>query len=143
MAHDRQMQRSETQNGSATTSTLSKSYAAILAEILTKSNVGRQQFTKDQTRVAVGVFYEILYGFVPEHRLNDCYIFVKRNRSNTFELKPEEIAAAWIQIRESERYSNNPAKQLTHGFCNKCNNTGTEVKRDEQYRVTSARPCSH
>lgn len=143
MAHDSQMERSETQTDSATTLNLSKSYAAKLAEIITKSNVGRQQFTKNETRIAVGVFYEVLYGVVPEHRLNDCYLLVKRNRVGTFALAPEEMAGAWNQIRESERYKNNPVKQITHGFCEKCNNTGTWLVRDDKGRVIGGRPCSH
>lgn len=103
--------------------------------------MGRQQFTREETQVAVGVFYEVLFGVVPEQRLNDCYVFVKRNRATTFALQPEEIASAWGQIRESERYKNNPVKQITHGFCEKCNNTGTEVIRQAGYE--GARPCEH
>ena len=144
MAHDRQMERSETQIDSVTTSNLSKSYAAKLAEIITKSNVGRQQFTKEETKVAVAVFHEVLYGVVPEHRLNDCYVFVKRNRAGTFALAPEEIAAAWSQIRQSEMYKRAPDnRQITHGFCEKCNNTGSEPIRNERGVITSARKCTH
>jgi len=141
MAHDNQMERSETWNVSTATSILSKSYAAMLAEIITKSNVGRQQFTREETQLAVGVFYEVLYGAVPEQRLNDCYLFVKRNRATTFALQPEELCAAWNEIKAAERYKNTSTKQLTHGFCEKCNNTGTEVIRQPGY--TNARPCNH
>lgn len=123
------------------TSNLSRSYAATLGEIITKSNIGRQQFTPDETRIAIGVWYEVLFGVVPEHRLNDCYLHAIRNRQNTFGLAPTELCMAWNEIRQSEMHRQNPVKRLTHGFCEKCNNTGTEIVRKEG--LTSARPCNH
>src|ERR1051326_7601510 len=144
MEHDWQMQRSEMQTDSTAISHLSKTYAATLGEIITKSNFGRQQLDpKKEMPLAIAVWYEVLYGVVPEHRLNDCYLFVKRNRTNAFALQPEELSAAWNEIRSNERYKTNPAKQITHGFCAKCNNTGSEIIYNVQTKRTSARPCNH
>lgn len=115
----------------------------MLAEVITKSNIGRQQFTKDETKAAVGIWFEMLYGVVPEHRLNDCYLHAMRNRASTFALAPNELVMAWNEIRQSEMHRQNPTKQLTHGFCELCNNTGTFLVRDEHGKIKGARPCSH
>lgn len=116
----------------------------MLAEIITKSNIGRQQLTKEQSKIAVGIWYEVLFGVVPEHRLNDCYLHVARKRDNSFPWKPEELCAAWSEIKASEFYKRTPKDhQLTHGFCEKCNNTGTELMRNEAGQVRGARPCTH
>lgn len=134
---------SVTPNGSTEISNLSKSYAAALGEIITKSNVGRQQLTREETKIAIGIWYEMLFGVVPEHRLNDCYLHAMRHRANTFALAPTEIVMAWNEIKGSEMYRNNPARQLTHGFCEKCNNTGSEPIRNDQGVIIAARPCNH
>lgn len=143
MAHDQQMERNETQIDSTGISHLSKSYAATLGEIITKANIGRQQLDpKKEMPVAIAVWYEVLYGVVPEHRLNDCYLHAKRTRTSTFALVPEELTTAWSEIRSSEMYKRAPEnRQITHGFCEKCNNTGTEVITKPGF--TSARPCTH
>lgn len=136
-------QSSVTPTGSTEISSLSKSYAATLGEIITKSNIGRQQLTREETKIAIGIWYEMLYSVVPERRLNDCYLHAMRNRASTFPLAPNELVMAWNEIKGSEMYRNDPARQLTHGFCEKCNNTGTEPIRDPKGIIVSARHCSH
>lgn len=136
-------QQSVTPKGSTEISNLSKSYAATLGEIITKSNIGRQQLTREETKIAIGIWYEMLHGVVPEHRLNDCYLHAMRNRASTFALAPNELVMAWNEIRQSEMHQQNPARALTHGFCEKCNNTGSEPIRDEKGFIIAMRPCSH
>jgi len=115
-----------------------------VAEIITKSNVGRQQLTKQQTALDTAIFMEVLYGTIPENRLNECYQEAIRTRKSTFPLKPEEMCAAWETIRQRDFYKRAPeSHQLTHGFCEKCNNTGNEVMRDSEGQTIGARPCKH
>jgi hypothetical protein len=135
---------SVTQTGSAEISNLSKSYAAVLGEIITKSNIGRQQLDPEDTKIAISIWYEVLYGVVPEQRLNDCYLHAVRTRNNTFAMQPSELATAWGEIRNSEMYKRvSDNRQLTHGFCEKCNNTGTEPIRNDRGVIISARTCIH
>lgn len=131
--------------GSTGISHLSETYAAMLGEIIIKSNIGRQQLDpKKEMPIAISVWYEVLFGVVPENRLNDCYLHVARHRGNTFPWKPEEIAAAWTSIRQAEFYKRAPdSHRLMHGFCEKCNNTGNEVIRDAFGNSKGARPCKH
>lgn len=132
------------QKDATATSHLSKTYAATLGEIILKSNVGRQEPDPEDTKRAIGIFYEVLFGHVPEHRLNDCYKHAARTRNNTFPLKPEELCAAWTAIRQAEFYKRAPeSHQLTHGFCEKCNNNGTELIRNEKGHVIGGRACKH
>jgi len=144
MGQDQWTQQIETQKDSTGTSRLSRTYAATLGEIITKSNVGRQQLEPQQTATAIGIFYEVCFGHIPEHRLNDCYKHVLRTRHNTFPLKPEELCTAWDEIRQSEMHKRAlESRQLTYGFCGRCNNTGTELIRDANAKVKGARPCRH
>jgi hypothetical protein len=116
----------------------------VLGEIITKSNIGRQQLDPEDTKIAIGIWYEVLCGVVPERRLNDCYLHAVRTRNNTFAMQPSELATAWGEIRNSEMYKRVPDNRLlTHGFCEKCNNTGTEPIRNERGVIISARHCSH
>jgi hypothetical protein len=116
----------------------------VLGEIITKSNIGRQQLDPEDTKITIGIWYEILYSVVPEQRLNDCYLHAVRTRNNTFAMQPGELATAWGEIRNGEMYKRIPDnRQLTHGFCDKCNNTGTFLVRDNEGRIKGGRPCSH
>ena len=134
----------ETAANSCATSPWSKTYAARVGEILTKSRAGNaQQLSDEEFQFALAAWLEVLYGAVPEHRLNDCYVFAKRNRSTTFALQPEELCMAWNEIRQSEMHKQPNAKQLTHGFCEKCNNTNTEAIRNERGAIIAGKPCSH
>jgi hypothetical protein len=138
------MRANETPLDIVKTLSLSRTYAAALAEIITKSNVGRQQLTKQQTALDTAIFMEVLYGKIPEHRLNECYLEAVRTRKNTFPLKPEELCVAWETIRQSEFYKRVPeSRRLTHGFCEKCNNTNNEQVRNDYGVLMGARACKH
>lgn len=134
----------ETTVSSCETSPWSKTYAARVGEILTKSRAGNtQQLSDDEFQFALASWLEVLFGVVPEQRLNDCYLLAMRNRTSTFPMAPNELCMAWGEIKQSEMHRTNPAKLLTHGFCEKCNNTGSEPIRNERGIIISARACSH
>lgn len=113
-----------------------------MGEIIIKSYGGRQPDTK-QLAIETAVFMEPLYGKIPEHRLNECYVEAVRTRKSTYPLKPEEMCAAWETIRHREFYKRAPEnRQLTHGFCELCNNNGTEIVIGED-GYEYGRPCRH
>lgn len=124
---------------------LSRTYAAVVAEIITKSNVGRQPVTKKQLAIETAIFMEPLYGKIPEHRLNDCYLEAVRTRKSTFPLKPEELCAAWETISYKEFYRRAPeSRQLTTDYvCPKCFNNGNEVIYNDKGHAIGSRPCHH
>lgn len=114
-----------------------------MGQIIIKSYGGRQPDTK-QLAIETAVFMEPLYGKIPEHRLNDCYLEAVRTRKSTFPLKPEEMCVAWETIRQRDFYKRVPEnRQLTHGFCELCNNTSTKLIKDEKGNVIGATFCSH
>lgn len=110
-------------------SRLSRSFAAKVAEIVTKARAGlTPQLEQDEFRFLVGQWVETLGGFVPEARLNDCYLHAARNRNSNFPMTATDICGAWKQIREAERlmppigsYEWSRAREV----CGACNNTGT------------------
>jgi hypothetical protein len=116
-----------------------------VAEIITKSNVGRQEIPTKQLAIDTAIFMEVLYGTVPENRLNDCYQEAVRTRKSTFPLKPEEMCVAWETIRQRDFYKRAPeSRQLTTDYvCPKCNNNGTELMYDDKGRVIGGRACRH
>lgn len=135
---------SETTTSSCETSPWSRTYAARVGEILTKSRAGHtQQLSDEEFQFTLASWLEVVAGVVPEHRLNDCYLQAMRNRASTFPMAPNEICMAWNEIRQSEMHRHNNQKQLTHGFCEKCNNTNSEPIRDDLGRIIAAKPCSH
>lgn len=113
----------------------SRSYAAAVGEILTKSRAGiAQQLSDEEFDFTVDSWVEVLYGHVPEARLNDAYVHASRTRSSTFPLTQYELCDAWNQIRTAER---NAPPIGTYDYrgrevCPDCNDTGTKliVKRD-------------
>lgn len=144
MALDHLMRANETPLDIARILSLSPTYAAVVAEILTKSNVGRQQLTKQQTALDTAIFMEVLYGTIPENRLNDCYQEAVRTRKTTFPLKPEELCAAWTEIRQSEMHKRAPVeRQLQAPFCPKCNSTGNQPVRNDQGVIIAMKTCKH
>src|SRR5688572_28870149 len=95
---------SETTNNSNETSRWSKSYAARVGEILAKSRAGTsQQLHDDEFQYTLAAWLEVLYGHVPEHRLNDVYVHASRTRNSTFPLTQFELCEAWNQVRAAER----------------------------------------
>lgn len=93
------------------------------------------QLSDDEFKFLVGQWVQVLAGFVPEHRLNGCYLHAARTRDSSFPMSATDMCSAWNQIQAAER--NMPAIG-THDWdrarevCSKCNNTGTQlvVKRD-------------
>lgn len=143
MVLDRLMRTNETPPEVLKILTLSRTYAATVGEIIIKSYGGRQPDTK-QLAIETAIFMEPLYGKIPEHRLNECYVEAVRTRKSTFPLKPEEMCAAWETIRQRDFYKRAPeSRQLTHGFCEKCNNCGNEVIYNDKGHAIGSRPCHH
>ena len=137
-------QANETNNNSSEILNQSGSYAAAVQAILIKSRIGRPQMGDKERDFTTGCWVEILYGVIPERRLNDCYVLASRNKTNSFPVEPNDLCAAWNEIRESEMHKRAPeSHQLTHGFCERCNNTGSEVVRNDQGVIIGARPCKH
>jgi hypothetical protein len=68
---------------------------------------------------------------VPEYRLPEVFVHVRRNRVNTFVLDVSEICGAWQQMKAAER-ALRPTQKPTYAteVCKDCNGTGTKlVKR--------------
>lgn len=127
------------------TSPTSRSYAAKVAEILTKAWAGTLSTLEDgEFKLAVGVWTEILEGHVPEARLNDCYVRAVRNRKNGFPMAASELCAMWNEIRESEMHSTphrDMSKQLAGDVCERCWATGYEIIKRAKYNY--AKTCDH
>lgn len=135
----------------ATVLPLSRSYAAKVAEIITKTTTGNASQPEDEEfKVLVGIWTETFAGFIPEHRLNDCYLHAARTRDSSFPMSATDMCSAWNQIQAAERsmpavgtYDWDRARKV----CSKCNGTGTElfVKRDSVLGrdYTYGRPCYH
>ena len=135
---------SETNNNSSEILSQSGSYAAAVQAILIKSRIGRPQMGDKERDFTTGTWVEILYGVIPERRLNDCYLLASRNKTDSFPIQPRDLCAAWNEIRESEMHKPAPqSRQITHGFCAKCNNTGHEAIRNEQGHIIAMKPCHH
>ena len=125
----------ETDRSSHGTAHGSNSYAAAVADILTKSRAGiAQQLSDEEFDFTVDSWVEVMYGHVPEARLNDTYLHASRNRNSTFPLTQYEMCEAWNQIKSAERAMPPIGTFDYRGreVCPHCNNTGTRliVKRD-------------
>lgn len=91
-----------------------------------------------------GTWVEILYGVIPERRLNDCYLLAMRNKTHSFLIEPNDLCAAWREIRESEMHKRAPEnRQITHGLCEKCLNTNSEPIRNEKGHIIAMKHCTH
>lgn len=89
-----------------------------------------------------GAWVEILYGVIPERRLNDCYLHAMRVKTDSFPIEPSDLCNAWKEIRQSEMAQPvNPGNQLTHGLCEKCHNTGNEIVVKDG--IAYSRVCNH
>ena len=128
---------------SETTLQSSRSYAAKVAELITKARAGSQSvLAGDEFKFAIAAWTEVLEGFVPEKRLNDCYLHARRYRNSTFPLDASELCAAWKEISESER-ARPPVATLTQRLrgdvCGQCNGTGYKQVEVNGYKVS--KPC--
>lgn len=121
-----------------------------MGEILIKSRAGvAQQLSDEEFEDTLAAWLEVLFGHVPEARLNDTYLHASRNRNTTFPLTQFEMCEAWNQIKAAER-SLPPVGTYdwrARDVCPHCHNTGTKliVKRDEILGrdYTYGVPCSH
>ena len=93
------------------------------------------------------VWLEIL-GNVPPNRLDDCYIYVMRERQIRTAVQPIEILHAWRQIAATELYRNASVDQrnVTDNTyrCLHCHDQGYQhvlVRRGIGYVSVCARPC--
>jgi hypothetical protein len=112
--------------------------------VLIKSRIGRPQLGDKERDFTTGTWMEILYGVIPENRLNDCYLLASRNKTDSFPIQPNDLCAAWNEIRESEMHKRAPeSHQLTHGLCPKCFNNNTEVIYNDKGHAIGARACHH
>lgn len=128
---------------SETTSLSSRTYAAKVGEIIAKARAGSQpQLVGDEFKFAIATWTELLEGFVPESRLNDCYLHARRSRKSTFPLDPSELCAAWQEIHEAERArpAATIALRLQGDICERCNGTGYEIVEVKGRKVS--RPCN-
>lgn len=106
-----------------------RSYAARVGEILTKSRSGiNQQLSDEEFDFTVAAWVEVLYGHVPEARLNEVYVHASRNRNSTFPLTQFELCETWNQIKNAERTALPPVGTYewsrARQACPDCNNTG-------------------
>lgn len=144
---------SEGQPVSEECSRLSKSYAAKVAEQLTKmfaGNPARPDGESEEWRVMVATWTEALQGKVPEHRFVEIFIETRRNRNSNFLMDVSEVCATWDKTRESERHSVPRIGRYDYRgttICEHCNGTGTKlfVKRDPVLGrdYTYGAPCCH
>lgn len=102
----------------------------------------------DEFRLMIATWTETLQDLVPEQRLNEVFVYARRNRNSNFQMDVSEVCAAWNQIRESERHAMPRVGQYDYrgtNVCPHCNNTGTRlvVKRDPlmQRDYTYGIPC--
>ena len=120
-----------------------------MGEILAKSRSGiAQQLNDEEFQFTVGAWVEVLFGHVPEHRLNDVYVHASRNRNSSFPLTQFELCDAWNQMHDAERRSMPRVGQYDfrgENVCPDCLNTGTRlvVKRHPilQRDYTYGIPC--
>lgn len=108
------------------------------------------QLSDEEFKFLVGQWVQVLAGFVPEARLNECYLHASRNRDTSFPMTATDMCSAWKIIKEAERsmppigtYEWSRAREV----CPKCNNTGTQlfVKRDDVIGrdYTYGKTCYH
>ena len=123
----------------------SRSYAARVAEIITKARAGtHQQLDCDEMQLAVASWLEVLENYVPETRLNDCYVKAIQTRSSNFPLGASELCTAWNSIREAEMHSTphrDMSKQLAGDVCQSCWGTGYEIIKRGKFNY--AKSCEH
>jgi hypothetical protein len=110
-------------------SRLSLSYGAVVAEQLTNYFAGKPaQPGDDEFDLMVADWTRVLQDVVPEYRLAEAFINVRRNRPTTFALEPSEICAEWDRMKLAERSLRPTAAPVfAKEVCKQCNGTGTRT----------------
>lgn len=134
---------------STDTSRLSPSYGAAVAEQLAKYFAGNPAKPGDaEFRLMVATWTETLQDVVPEYRLADVFVWVRRNRSTTFQIDVSEICSAWKQMKEAERSLPPPNQSVwAKDVCKDCNGTGTKLVKRMDFQLgreyTYGEYCDH
>lgn len=96
----------------------------------------------------ISTWTETLQDAVPEYRLAECFVHVRQHRTTTFQIQPEEIVAAWNQIKQAE-LALRPTEKPTFAkdVCGQCNGTGTrlfkKIDRVLGREYTYGEDCNH
>ena len=120
----------ETQNSDEDSAGRS-SYRAAINLQLTNYFAGKPvQPGGDEFDLMVDDWTRILQDVVPEYRLAEAFVNVRRNRTTTFALEPSEIIAEWARMKQAERVLR-PAQApvFAKDVCPECNGTGTRLRK--------------
>lgn len=130
-------------------SRLSPSYEAEVKEQLTKYFAGKQaQPGDDEFDLMVADWTTILQDVVPEYRLAEVFVNVRRTRTTTFSLEPSEICGAWQQMKDAEKVLR-PTKvsAFAKNVCPDCNGTGTKLVKKTDFDLgreyVDGQACKH
>jgi hypothetical protein len=109
---------------------LSPSYGVVVAEQLTKYFAGNPSKPGDEEfRLMIGTWTESLQDVVPEYRLPDVFVWLRQNRTSTFQLSVEEVCQAWQKMKVAERVLKPVEKPaFATDVCRDCNGTGTKLR---------------
>src|SRR5688572_16805108 len=118
----------EGQQASGECSRLLRSYAAKVAEQLTKMFAGNPSRPDDEEfRLMIATWTEALQPFVPEHRFVEIFVTTRQNRNSNFLMDVSEVCATWNRVREAERFALPRVGQYDYrgtSVCPSCKNTG-------------------
>lgn len=95
-------------------------------------------YETEQLAAAVEAWGEILYGLVPENRLNDCYLYAFRHRESPFALTAGEILSAWRIINTEEFYEREKTQS-----CRLCFGRGFGNVYDPKTDTEILKECPH
>lgn len=112
-------------------SKLSLSYKAVVTAQLTNYFAGKPSQPGDEEfDLMVEDWTQILQDAVPEYRLAEVFVNVRRNRTSTFALEPAEISAEWVRMKQAEK-ALRPAQApvFAKDVCPNCNGTGTRLRK--------------
>ena len=123
-------------------STWSRTYIEKVSKILLRLFAGSPTRPKDaEFKLMVVAWTETLCGVVPEHRLEEAFLYARRGRDSNYLMDPSEVCAAWREMRESARFAR-PADQYdpfaSKEVCERCFGTGSIVS---QGPYPTSRPC--
>ena len=126
----------------------------IIAKTISAANM--PSLTEAETADRADDWMEVLYGHVPESRLDQAYRQAVHAHSGPFPVNCYEIIAAYNAIIAGEqaadadaRRSYSPSKaeeQAVAAMCDHCHGSGMRLKRDLDGRVLGViggKPCDH